>query len=113
MIRRRDFALVGLSAAALGAIHGSAVAVEQRSEFETREAMWDKCARACSDCQRACDSCATYCAKLLSKGSSEHLETLMSCRDCADLCATAAQIVARSGTAADLACRACAEACSR
>jgi hypothetical protein len=80
MIGRREFALAGLSTAALAAIHGTAAAVEQRAEgADSAEAMFDKCAKACSDCQRSCDGCATYCAKALSKGSTQHFETLMSC----------------------------------
>lgn len=114
MIRRRDFAAAGLTAAALAAIEGFASANERGLvPAESGATMFDKCSRACADCQRQCDACATYCAKALAKGSAHHLESLTSCNDCATLCATAAQIVARQGMAADLICRACAETCAR
>lgn len=111
MIRRREFALAGLSAAAVAAF-GSAG--EKRAEAkEPSETMFERCAKACSDCQRACEACATYCAKLLNKGSPHHLETLSTCRDCAELCSASASITASQGPFADLVCHACAEACSR
>jgi hypothetical protein len=111
MIRRREFALAGLSAVALTAF-GSAD--ERRPDRkEGHEAMFDKCAKTCSDCQRECEACATYCGKLLVKGSEHHLAVLMTCRDCADLCAVSASLTARQGPFADLACRACADACAK
>jgi hypothetical protein len=114
MIRRREFASAGLTAAALAAMEAVGAAYERKPEAgASPESMFDKCARACSDCQRLCDACATYCAKLLAKGSEHHLETLDSCRDCASLCSSASQIVAREGMFADLVCRACEEACAR
>src|SRR5579864_6576087 len=113
MIRRREFASAGLTAAALAAMEAVGVAYERKPEAgASPESMFDRCARACSDCQRICDACATYCAKLLAKGSEHHLETLASCRDCASLCSSASQIVAREGMFADLVCRACEEACA-
>jgi len=111
MIHRREFALAGFSAAALAAL-GSAG--ERRPEpKEPHSAMFDKCAKICSDCQRECEACATYCGKLLAKGAEHHFDTLMSCRDCADLCSAAASLTARQGPFSDLVCRACAEACAR
>jgi len=111
MIRRREFALAGLSAAALTAF-GSAD--ERRPDRKDgHDVAFDKCAKSCSDCQRECEACATHCGKLLVKGSDHHLDTLMTCRDCADLCSTAASLTARRGTFADLACRACADACAK
>jgi hypothetical protein len=111
MLRRREFALAGLSAATLAAL-GSAN--EKRPDpREAPEAMFEKCAKSCSDCQRACDACATYCGKVLAKGNAHHFDTLMACRDCADLCSTSASLTARQGPFADLTCRACAEACAR
>ena len=111
MIRRREFALAGLSAAALAA-WGSA---NERPLDPSRdhEAMFDNCAKICSDCQRLCAACATYCGKALLQGGEHHFDTLMSCLDSADLCSAAASLAARQGPSADLACRACADSCAR
>jgi hypothetical protein len=120
MIRRREFALAGLSTVALAAL-GSADDKRPDSKEPRRdannpaaEARHDKCAKACSDCQRECEACATHCGKLMARsGGEHHLDTLMSCRDCADLCSTAASLTARHGPFADLACRSCADACAK
>lgn len=113
MIRRREFAMAGMSAAALVAIEATGFAAPgDRSHAHERDEM-SKCARACSDCQRECESCATHCAESLGEGMKRHLATLMSCRGCADVCASAAQIVARGGPYAELICQACAETCAR
>ncbi|HEY2249709.1 MAG TPA: four-helix bundle copper-binding protein [Planctomycetaceae bacterium] len=112
MIRRREFALAGLSAAALTAFGSADDRRPDRKEGHDGT-MFDKCAKACSDCQRECEACSTHCAKLLAKAGGHHLETLMTCRDCADLCAVSASLAARQGPFADLACRACADACAK
>lgn len=114
MIRRREFAIAGMSAAALAALKATGFAAPgDRGRGHDRDDMFSKCARACSDCQRECDACATHCAESMAEGAKHHLATLMSCRDCADVCSTAAQIVARGGPYADLICQACAEVCAR
>jgi hypothetical protein len=112
-IGRRQFAVAGLSSAAIAALHGAAFADDRARAGRGPDAVYDKCAKACNDCQRICDYCETYCAETLATGSKHHLSTLKSCRDCADVCATAAGIVAREGDFADLICQACAEACAR
>lgn len=76
-------------------------------------AAYDNCAKACGDCQRACDSCTTHCARMISQGKKEHLQTLQTCQDCATHCSAAAAIVARKGPFSDTICKACAEACKR
>lgn len=114
MLHRREFAMVGMSTAALAAMQAAGFAAPgDRSRVHDRDGAFEKCARACSDCQRECDACATHCAEMLSNGEKHHLATLMACRDCADVCATAAQIVARGGTYADVICRACADTCTQ
>jgi len=114
MIRRREFASAGLTAAVLAAMEAVGLARERKTEpGASAELMFDQCARACADCQRLCDACATWCAKSLAKGSEHHFETLASCRDCATICASASQVVARQGMMSDLVCRACEDACSR
>jgi len=112
MIRRREFALAGLSTVALAAF---ASADERRPDRkEGHAAMFEKCAKACSDCQRECEACATYCGKLLvAHSGGDHLDTLMTCRDCADLCSTSASLTARQGPFVNLACSACADACAK
>jgi hypothetical protein len=113
MIRRREFAIAGLSGAALAAIQFPGLAEERKPGAPGGHAdRFEVCAKACGDCQRECDACATHCAELMAKGDHHHLATLMSCRDCADFCSTAAQIVSRRGPFADLVCRACADACA-
>lgn len=113
MIRRREFAIAGMSTAALAALHVAGLAHDRKSDAGGKDARLETCSKACSDCQRECDRCATYCAGILSKGTDHHLMTLMSCQDCAEVCATASQIVARGGPHADLICHACAETCTR
>jgi len=114
MLHRREFAIAGLSAAALAAAQATGLAKEppDRPGGEAGD-HFDRCAKACSECQRACDGCANHCAELMAGGAPHHLTTLRSCGDCADFCATAAQIVARRGLMADLICQGCAEACAR
>lgn len=77
------------------------------------DAVYKKCATACTDCQKECDSCAAHCANMLAEGKKDHLRSLRTCQDCATHCSAAACIVARKGPFADLICKACAEACKR
>jgi hypothetical protein len=114
MMRRREFASAGITAAALAAMEAAGLANERKPDPESSAAsLFEKCGQACSDCQRICEACATHCAKLLSKGDEHHLQTLGTCRDCATLCSAASHIVAREGNFSDLVCRACEEACGR
>lgn len=114
MMGRREFAMAGLSAAAIAAFEGAAFAqAPSGGAHAEHDDMLQACAEACSDCQRACDMCATHCAHLLADGKKEHATTLATCQDCADFCAAAAQIVARGGPFAALICQSCAEACAR
>lgn len=121
MIGRREFAVTGLSAMALAAFEGSALAQAPAAEKGAAEgavhaghaSMMEACARACCDCQRACDMCSSHCAQKLSEGYKDHMTTLGTCRDCADFCATAAQIVARGGPFSTEVCKGCAEACAQ
>jgi hypothetical protein len=112
-IGRRQFAVAGLSSAALAALHTTTFADDRTFAGRGPEAMFDKCAKACSECQRACDYCEAYCVDALAKGSKHHLTTVQTCRDCADICSSAASIVSRESEFADVICRACAEACGR
>jgi hypothetical protein len=109
MIGRREFGLMGLSAAALAALETQVLGQESRGA----EDKYEKCAAACSDCQRQCDACGHHCATLLAEGKKDHMASLQSCMDCADFCSAAAQIVARQGVFANLICQGCAEACKR
>ena len=114
MIRRREFAVAGVSALAATAIRtASADEHDHRSAHRQVATIYEKCAAACSDCQRECDSCASHCAMQLKAGHSSHAETLATCQDCADLCSAASRIVAREGPFANLVCKACAEACAK
>lgn len=114
MIGRRQFAVTGLSAAALAALGGNAFAQGKRREHDrSRMDMFEKCSEACARCQRECDGCSTHCLEEVADGNKHHVETLQSCRDCADICSTAAEITARGGVYSDLICHACAEACAR
>lgn len=106
-MKRREFGMLGVSAAALG-LQATAFA-----EPAVRQTHNRGCAEACSDCQRECDSCAHHCALLLSEGNKHHLSTLQSCQDCADICTTAAQVVSRDGVMSELICQACADACAK
>ena len=115
MWNRREFEILGLSAAAsaLAAMahgtdaKGDATSKEHHSETD----VVDACAKACSDCERACDSCAAHCAGLLKDGHPEHATTLAACLDCADFCSAASQIVSRRGPFSALICESCAGAC--
>lgn len=119
-MNRREFAGLGIGSMALAGLGTSVFAQEKdkaksgadHQEGTTSEALM-RCAEECSKCQRECDSCGSHCAKLLSEGKKEHLNTLMTCRDCADFCSAAAEIVARGGPFASLICESCAEACAR
>ena len=114
MLKRRDFAAVGMSAAALAAMQASGFAADKdHKHAHGHDGPHMDCAKACSACQRECDACASHCAEHLAKGHKEHLATLQTCRDCADFCSAAAEIVARGGPFAALICEACAEACKR
>ena len=114
MIGRREFGVVGMSAAALGAMQAVGVAQEKAGhDHGEHGSMFDDCAKACNDCQRACDGCVRHCAIEMSKGNKEHLKTLSSCSDCAAVCATAAQIVARHGYFAKGICESCADICGK
>src|SRR5436190_17363733 len=75
MIRRREFALAGLSTVALAAL-GSA-GEKPPDAREPSETVFDHCAKACSDCHRACEGCATHCGRLMARGAEQHLDTLM------------------------------------
>ena len=112
-IGRRQFAVAGLSSAALAALHGAAFADDRTRAGSGPDAMFDKCAKACSACERACDYCETYCTDALANGGKHHLAVVKTCRDCADICAAAAGIVAREGDDSDVICQACAESCGR
>lgn len=114
-MKRREFAVAGLSAMALATIEGSAIAQRTATKAAAHPHHGGKeeaCAKACSDCQRACDSCSTHCAEMLGSGKHEHATTLATCQDCADVCAAAAQIVSRGGPFANSICKACAEICA-
>lgn len=113
MLRRREFAVSGLSLGAAAALSGASKASAADAHHAMPTAAHETCAKACSDCQRMCDSCATHCAHQLHAGKQEHIETLMTCRDCADFCAAASQIVARGGPFAKEICTGCAEACAK
>lgn len=114
MIRRREFAMAGVSAAAVAALEAAGFAEDRRREpGHGLDDVFARCAEACSDCQRECDHCATHCAESMAKGMKHHLAPLMACRDCADFCSAAAEIIARQGHFADLVCEGCAEACAR
>lgn len=117
---RRQFAAVGLSAAALGTLGQLSNAQERDNASgnspgkEHQAASYRECAKKCSDCQRECDSCATHCATLMAQGQIRpNYTTLRTCLDCADICAAAAQIVSRSGPFSGDVCEACAAACKR
>ncbi len=111
MIGRREFGIVGLSAAAALALQANARADDK--SHEGHGDMFEECADACADCQIECGSCARHCAMLLGEGKKEHMNTLQTCLDCAEICSAAAQIVARQGSFSTLICESCAEACSR
>lgn len=122
MLGRREFGIAGLSAVALAAVEGSALAqgktkpkakAKGDAHHAEHDEMLQACAKACSDCQRACDTCSTHCAHLLAEGEKAHLTTLATCQDCADFCAAASQIVARGGPFSALICESCADACAR
>ncbi len=115
MIHRREFAVAGLSAAAIALLQRSGAAEDRVPKIGSSNPAdhFEPCARACSDCQRECDFCAAHCADMLGKGEQTHLVTLQACLDCAGVCGAAAHIVARHGLFSDLMCQACSEACSR
>ena len=116
MIGRREFGVLGFSAAA-AAFSGRALASEDSKkdahEGHGSDDVMDACAEACSDCQRACDSCASHCGMQLKDGKDEHAVTLATCLDCADFCAAASRLTARKGPFAGLICESCAVACDR
>lgn len=112
MIGRRQFGIVGISAATLAAMHTVGVAQERAKDPHEGHGE-NKCAEACSNCQRECDACAHHCAMMLGDGKKTHMTTLQTCQDCADVCTAAAQIVARQGVFSALICQACADACAR
>jgi hypothetical protein len=117
MIGRREFGMLGVSAAA-AAFSGSLRAADDRPRQDAHSDdahadVMDACAEACSDCQRACDACATHCAMMVTEGKQEHAVTLATCLDCADYCAAASRITARKGPFAGLICESCAVACDR
>lgn len=91
----------------------AAFPADEKSGSSKHAAVFDQCAKACSDCQRACDACAAHCAHLLAEGKKDHLRTLQTCQDCATHCVAAACIMSRHGPFADLICKACADACAR
>lgn len=116
-MKRREFAVTGLSALALAGIEGSAFGQKtaQKQAAHAHHAGHGKdeaCAKACSDCQRMCDSCSTHCAQMIADGKHEHARTLATCQDCADVCAAASQIVSREGPFANAICKACADICA-
>lgn len=114
MIGRRQFAVTGLTAAALAALGSNAFAQGgKRGGGPHHKESFDKCSEACSRCQRECDSCAAHCIEQVADGNKHHMETVQTCRDCADICSVAAQITARGGVFADLICQTCADACAR
>lgn len=126
MLRRREFGMAGLSAAALLAMQstGWAQPGNRRNQEDARgttgehaghgdDRKYVQCAKACNDCQRECDACANHCTDLLAQGEKEQAETLRTCQDCADVCATAAQIVARKGPFSADICMVCAEICAK
>lgn len=115
---RREFAVAGVTAAALLALRTAASAEEPGKAREAPHGSghgdeFDACAKACSDCQRRCDSCSLHCAHRVAEGKKVHLTTLQTCLDCADICGMAAQLVSRRGPFMHLACSTCAEACAR
>lgn len=116
MFGRREFGVLGLSAAAAVAIN-SAVAQDEKGKesdaHSAHEEMFRKCADACNACQRECDSCTTHCAHMLVEGKKQHMTTLQTCQDCADACAAAARIVSRHGPFSHIICEACAQACDK
>ncbi len=109
-MKRREFGLLGVSAAALSAMQATAFAAPAA---EAHSHNTGGCAEACSDCQRECDACAHHCAMMLADGHKHHLATLQTCQDCADICATASQVVSREGVMSELICQACADACAK
>lgn len=118
MMGRREFGMAGLSAAALMAMKSTSFAQpagrsNQGHSDSEHHAMFEECAKACSDCQRECDACANHCTDLLTEGKEEHARTLRTCQDCAAVCATAASIVARKGPFSVDVCKACADVCAK
>jgi hypothetical protein len=115
MVGRREFGVLGLSAAAALALK-SAVAAQKdaaKDDAHGQHAAFMKCANACNDCQRECDTCSNHCAQMLAEGKKDHLRSLKTCQDCADFCAAAAQMVARHGPFSALICEACEKACDK
>lgn len=118
MVGRREFGVLGVSAAAALALN-SAVAAQKGKEkpkddaHSAHDEMLRRCATACNECQVECDSCATHCAHMLMEGEKQHFTTLQTCQDCADACEAAARIVARHGPFSLLICEACAQACDK
>jgi hypothetical protein len=124
-MERRQFAAIGLSAAAVATLSPLAGAQERtgagnrsgganRAQDDSQSASFRDCAKACTDCQRECDSCAMHCGRMLSQGhGQDHYTTLRTCLDCADICGAAAKIMSRSGPFAGDICEACADACKR
>jgi hypothetical protein len=111
-MKRRQFAVAGLSAAALATMGQVSPGQEQRQQGQANS--FRDCAKACSDCQRECDSCASHCAEMMtSHPGHNHQTTLRTCLDCADVCAAASRIVSRGGPFSGQICEACAEVCKR
>lgn len=113
---RREFAVAGVSAAALLALRAAASAEEvgkTPAAGHAHDEAFDVCAKACSDCQRACDSCAAHCAHRVGDGMKLHMTTLQTCLDCADVCGMSSHLVSRRGPFMHLVCSSCAEACTR
>ena len=120
MLQRREFAAVGLSAAALAALQATGFAQDRRKKSAAEEPKhnehseaFQECAKACAECARVCDMCTTNCAHKLHAGQGEHITTLMTCQDCADICACAAQCCARGGPFVGQICQACADVCAK
>jgi hypothetical protein len=116
-MQRREFATLGLSAAAIAAMSqvGRAQQAAKSGDHEHRgyHESFMKCAEACSDCARECERCAMHCAHMLGQGHETHMRTLQTCQDCADICVTAANVMSRGGPFSVSICEACADACKR
>ncbi len=117
MVGRREFGVLGLTAAAALALKNTALAAEEPASDEDEHAAhhtyFDTCAAACNACQLICDSCTDHCARQLVAGNKEHHRTLRTCQDCADVCSTAARIMGRKGVFSRDICTVCAEVCKK
>lgn len=82
-------------------------------EVDQRMPLFMTCAKAADDCARHCEICSAHCAKMLSEGKNEHLDTMRMCQDCAAVCVAMGRVAAKDGPVSDLLYPTCADVCKR